>query len=94
MHLTPDGPELPAALVTAQERGEVLFVCGAGVSRGAGLPLFRGLVKAIYHQLGERWEDHPAEREVMLDGGRLAAQYDRMLRALERRLASPDVRHS
>ncbi|MBW6401863.1 SIR2 family protein [Roseomonas sp. HJA6] len=94
MRLTPDGPELPAALVTAQERGEVLFVCGAGVSRGAGLPLFRGLVKAVYEHLGERWEDHPAEREVMVERGRLEAQYDRMLRALERRLAAPDVRHS
>jgi hypothetical protein len=94
MRLTPDGPELPAALVTAQERGEVLFVCGAGVSRGAGLPLFRGLVKAVYEHLGERWEDHPAEHEVMAERGRLAAQYDRMLRALERRLAAPDVRHS
>jgi hypothetical protein len=94
MRLTLDGPEIPDALVKAQERGEALFVCGAGVSRGAGLPLFRGLVEAVYACLGERWEDHPAEREVMADGGRLAAQYDRMLRALERRLAAPDVRHS
>ncbi len=89
MHLTPDGPELPAALITAQEMGEVLFVCGAGVSFGAGLPLFRGLIESVYKHLGERWEDHPAERALMA-----TTQYDRMLRALERRLAAPDVRHS
>lgn len=94
MRLIPDGPELPDALVTAQERGDVLFVCGAGVSRGAGLPLFRGLVEAVYARLGERWEDHPAELEVMSDSGKLAGQYDRVLRALERRLIAPDVRHS
>lgn len=87
MKLLPDGPDIPDALLAAQERGEVMFVCGAGVSMTLGLPSFRGLVGKIYHALGENWDLHPAEREVMRDDGRLAGQYDRVLRFLERRLS-------
>ena len=42
---------VPERLLLAQARGKVLFVCGAGVSKPAGLPLFRGLVKVVYKQL-------------------------------------------
>lgn len=91
MRFTPDGPNIPDALVTAQERGQVLFVCGAGVSRGAGLPLFRRLVEGIYARLGESWMHYLAENEGMRDAGLLAGQYDRVLRCLERRLAAADV---
>ena len=86
MRFKPDGPNIPTNLIAAQERGEVLFVCGAGVSRKAGLPLFDGLVRSIYRELGETWEDHAAEREVMEECGKLRGQYDRVLRALERRI--------
>ena len=41
----------PERLLLAQARGKVLFVCGAGVSQPAGLPLFRGLVKMVYERL-------------------------------------------
>lgn len=92
MRFTPDGPNVPATLIAAQERGEVLFVCGAGVSRGAGLPLFDGLVRTIYRELGESWENHAAEREVMEENGKLKGQYDRVLRALERRLIGGSTR--
>lgn len=91
MRFTPNGPDIPLDLVAAQERGETIFVCGAGVSRGAGLPLFRGLVEGVYERLGEDWNLHPAEREGMLHGGKLEAQYDRVLRCLERRLAAADA---
>jgi NAD-dependent SIR2 family protein deacetylase len=95
MRLLPDGPDIPAELIAAQEKGDVLFVCGAGVSRTVGLPSFRGLVESVYWQLSEDWNQHPAEREGMRDGGALHAQYDRVLRSLERRLAASDApRHS
>lgn len=94
MRFVPSGPEIPNDLIAEQQRGNVLFVCGAGVSMAAGLPSFMSLVKGVYHRLGEDWEPHPAEREVMVDGGRLAGQYDRALRILERRLAASDVRKS
>ncbi|WP_420668062.1 SIR2 family protein [Cribrihabitans neustonicus] len=88
MKLLPDGPDIPQELIAAQEKGEVLFICGAGVSMTVGLPSFRGLVAAVYGELGENWHLHPAEREVMEQGGRLAGQYDRVLRLLERRLTA------
>lgn len=81
MRLIPDGPDLPADLLRAQERGEVLFVCGAGVSCQAGLPNFCGLVEKVYGALGEDWQAHQIENALMK-----AEEYDRLLRALERRL--------
>lgn len=92
MRFSPGGPDIPAVLIAAQERGQVLFVCGAGVSRMAGLPLFRGLVEKVYATLSEDWKHHVAERAVMDEDGRLAGQYDRMLRSLERRLEASSVR--
>lgn len=91
MRFLPAGPDIPLELVSAQERGQTVFICGAGVSRGAGLPLFRGLVEKVYETLGENWNLHPAEREGMRSGGELAGQYDRVLRCLERRLAASDA---
>jgi NAD-dependent SIR2 family protein deacetylase len=87
MRLLPDGPDVPDDLVAAQERGQTIFVCGAGVSRTIGLPLFNGLVKGIYKELGEDWGLHPAERE-----GMERREYDRVLRCLERRLIASDLR--
>jgi hypothetical protein len=91
MRFLPAGPDIPLELVAAQEKGQTIFVCGAGVSRGVGLPLFRGLVEGVYRHLGEDWTLHPAEREGMRAGGRLEGQYDRVLRCLERRLAASDA---
>ena len=91
MQFLPDGPDIPDDLVTLQERGQTIFVCGAGVSRTIGLPLFLGLVQGIYQELGEDWNFYPAEREGMRQGGRLEGQYDRVLRCLERRLAASDL---
>jgi SIR2-like domain len=88
MRFLPDGPDIPPDLISAQERGEVLFVCGAGVSRTVGLPNFRGLVEGVYRELDEDWSLHPAESEGMRPGG--SGQYDRVLRSLERRLAPSD----
>jgi NAD-dependent SIR2 family protein deacetylase len=91
MRFRPDGPDIPDDLVTLQEKGETIFICGAGVSRMVGFPSFRGLVERVYSDLGEDWRLHPAEHEVMRDGGSLAGQYDRVLRGLERRLAASDL---
>lgn len=45
MRFTENGPIIPDALLAAQERGDVLFMCGAGVSMPAGLPSFLRLAK-------------------------------------------------
>jgi NAD-dependent SIR2 family protein deacetylase len=91
MRFLPTGPDIPLELISAQEKGQTIFVCGAGVSRGAGLPLFRGLVEGVYQHLGEDWNLHPAEREGMRASGALEGQYDRVLRCLERRLVALDA---
>ena len=44
-------PAIPERLLLAHARGEVLFICGAGISRSAGLPGFRKLVVDVYQAL-------------------------------------------
>ncbi len=91
MKFLQNGPDIPNELIAAQERGEVIFICGAGVSMQLGLPSFKGLIQRVYDELGEQWELHHAEREGMKDDGQLARQYDRVLRCLERRLAASNL---
>ena len=44
-------PKIPERLLRAHARGDVLFICGAGVSIPAGLPSFRKLVRDVYEVL-------------------------------------------
>ena len=44
-------PPIPERLLLAHAHGEVLFICGAGVSKPAGLPIFRKLVLNVYREL-------------------------------------------
>ena len=44
-------PLIPERLLLAHARGEVLFICGAGISRPANLPDFRQLVLDVYGKL-------------------------------------------
>jgi hypothetical protein len=91
MRFLANGPDIPSDLVAAQERGHVIFVCGAGVSMSLNLPNFRGLVLKIYELLGEDPTLHLAENEAIRENGLLAGQYDRVLRLLEKRLAASNV---
>ncbi len=49
--LAPDLPAIPERLLLAHARGDVLFLCGAGISIPAGLPNFRQLVLNVYRTL-------------------------------------------
>ncbi len=52
MRFLPDGPDIPDELLWARDKGEVVFFCGAGVSRHkAGLPDFKGLTKRVLSEL-------------------------------------------
>jgi hypothetical protein len=42
---------IPERLLLAHARGEVLFICGAGISRPASMPDFRELVLEVYKSL-------------------------------------------
>lgn len=94
LKFTNNGPDIPNELVEAQERGDTIFVCGAGVSMASDLPSFRGLVEKIYEELGEDWSLHAAENEGMRENGVLSGQYDRVLRCLERRLSGRNSIHN
>jgi len=67
MRFHPDGPDIPAELIAAQERGEAIFLCGAGVSRSVGLPGVAKLVKGVNTALNDRLEDHDVEAEAFAD---------------------------
>ena len=89
MRFCETGADIPSDLINAVNEGSVTFICGAGVSKCAGLPLFEELTKQVYARLGETWADKPPERKA-ID----AEQYDRALGALERRITSSPVRQA
>jgi len=74
-----NGPDIPDALLQAHEEGRVVFFCGAGISRPAGLPDFGGLVKKLFQQVGEPSD----EIESILIG---QSQFDRAIGHYERRI--------
>jgi NAD-dependent SIR2 family protein deacetylase len=80
-----DGPDIPIEVLQALEEGELVFFCGAGVSKPAGLPLFGDLVSAIYEYIHEEMKD--LAKKASENG-----EYDRVLTLLERRLDAIQVR--
>nr|VFJ45111.1 MAG: SIR2-like domain-containing protein [Candidatus Kentron sp. DK] len=52
MRFLENGPRIPDELLTARDKGRVVFFCGAGVSRErAGLPDFLGLAETVIQKL-------------------------------------------
>jgi len=80
MRFLEGGADIPDELIRAVTAGAAVFLCGAGVSRRVGLPSFEGLTRLIYEELGESWQNEPAERRAIERG-----EYDRALRSLEKR---------
>jgi hypothetical protein len=52
MRFTEFGPSIPNELLDARDAGEVVFLCGAGVSIPAGLPDFFSLTASVADNLG------------------------------------------
>ena len=52
MRFLPNGPSIPNILLDARDEGEVVFLCGAGVSIPAGLPSFQLLAQLVIEDLG------------------------------------------
>lgn len=91
MRFADDTADLPPELIAEQERGGVVFLCGAGVSQRVGLPSFYKLTCQIYARLNERWEPHPAEADAMeLINGKPKA-LDRALFSLAKRRGGHDA---
>jgi hypothetical protein len=99
MRFLADGPSFPDELLTARDEGQVLFFCGAGVSRArAGLPDFYGLADKVVDALRAA-PDSPARRLIQAAkamepiagvGGLLPA--DRVFALLKREFRTRDVR--
>ena len=52
MRFLADGPNIPDELLEARDRGEVVFLCGAGVSYPACMPNFLELAEYVVQELG------------------------------------------
>ena len=52
MRFLADGPNIPDELLEARDRGEVVFLCGAGVSYPACMPNFFELAEYVVQELG------------------------------------------
>ena len=87
---------VPERLLLAHGRGEVLFVCGAGVSKQACLPDFKGLVLEVYKECDPSVYEVCKEKETccygLTDNQKAEVRrfrdgnYDIVLGMLERRL--------
>jgi hypothetical protein len=84
MRFFADGADIPDELIRTVTDGNAVFLCGAGVSRRAGMPSFHGLTQQVYEESGERHTNEPAERIAFK-----REEYDRALRSLERRTYRP-----
>jgi len=71
------GPDIPLAIVQAQEEGRLVLFCGAGISLSNDFPLFQGLVDLVGCRLGvEKTSEEQLEYE--------RENYDRVFSLLER----------
>jgi hypothetical protein len=77
-------PDIPDELINDVSDGRAVFLCGAGVSKRIGMPLFGKLTDQIYAELGETPNNEAAEIEALK-----RHEYDRALRSLERRTRLP-----
>ncbi len=74
-------PDIPLELLEARDDGRLVFFCGAGISRQAGIAGFGGLIDQIYESLPDQMNEQEAKayREE---------HYDRVLELLEHRYYS------
>ena len=77
-------PDIPDELINDVSDGRAVFLCGAGVSKRAGMPLFGPLTDQIYAEIGETPNNEAAEIEALK-----RHEYDRALRSLEKRTRLP-----
>jgi hypothetical protein len=81
------GADIPDELIRAVNDGLATFLCGAGVSRRANLPMFGELTQSIYARLQGSSDEEAAEQNAIEK-----YEYDRALRSLEKRTRLPGTR--
>jgi hypothetical protein len=90
MRFTESGPSIPNELLDSRDAGDVVFLCGAGVSIPAGLPDFFKLTTEVARRLGVQPDSQPgrlieAERRNRRVGENAASvSFDRIFTLLVR----------
>jgi SIR2-like domain len=82
MRFYPNGPSIPSALIEQQVLGNVIFFCGAGISRCAGLPDFDGLTNTIIAKLNA-----DTARKALQDN----ESFDRVFNCLIKEFGRPEI---
>jgi len=82
LRFSEEGPEFPSPLVDAWLKGEVIFLCGAGIS-APQIPGFSGLVDSCYGELN--LEKDRSEQFSYAEG-----RFEEVLGSLSRRIVDPD----
>ena len=80
LRLSNDGPEFPSELVDSLLAGEVVFLCGTGIS-APQMPDFRRLVESTYQTLG-------VEKTASEQSAFKIERFEEVLGSLSRRLAT------
>jgi len=88
MRFFADGPSIPDELLEQRDRGNVVFFCGAGVSRPAGLPSFFGLAHKVMRALGTPQE---AESRGLLEQPGGAPNLDRVFNLLQQEYKREEI---
>ena len=82
LRFSDDGPEIPSPLVDALLRGEVVFLCGAGIS-ATQLRGFAGLVDRCYEELNLQKD---RSEQISYNAGR----FEEVLGSLSRRIVDSE----
>jgi hypothetical protein len=88
MRFLADGPSIPVELLEQRDRGNVVFFCGAGVSKPAGLPSFSELAKRVMTALGT---DAGSKSRILLEQGDGAENLDRVFNLLYQEFRRDEV---
>ncbi|MFT4955753.1 MAG: hypothetical protein ACI8U3_002152 [Brevundimonas sp.] len=91
MRFSADTPNLPDDLLLSRDLGDVVFFCGAGVSRSrANLPDFRDLANRVINDLGSATDSAARANAAQPTG----MAVDRVFRLLEREFEAGEVREA
>lgn len=94
MKFSVDGPEIPDGLLLKRDAGNVVFICGAGVSASrAGLPGFETLASDVMDELRVP-DDHEARKILSLsekEENRGLISIDKVFGELEHKYYTPDI---
>ncbi len=95
MRFLPEGLNIPDELLEARDKGNVVFLCGAGISYPAGMPGFPGLARHVVKELGTP-QDAPSRKMLsMWDNKNIPAagrpSLDQIFNVLQQEYAASEI---